>query len=131
MPEPTGKTAPVYICGHVCLTRLAAGTPNLLPPRMVDFHNPTVILLDAWALTKLCHAMDGLYLWEFLINLDYEWSVVCGHRPYRWTIWVYSLTRVAGLVAIILNLVGLDVTTKVNCQVSTVSCIYHPFTPAS
>ena len=26
--------------------------------------------------------------WEFLITLDYEWSVIRGHRPYRWTIWV-------------------------------------------
>ena len=26
--------------------------------------------------------------WEFLTTLDYEWSVIRGHRPYRWTIWV-------------------------------------------
>ena len=26
--------------------------------------------------------------WEFVTTLDYEWSVIQGHRPYRWTIWV-------------------------------------------
>ena len=26
--------------------------------------------------------------WEFVTTLDYEWSVIRGHRPYRWTIWV-------------------------------------------
>ena len=32
--------------------------------------------------------------WEFLTTLDYEWSIMQGHRPYRWTIWVcnYTLT---------------------------------------
>ena len=26
--------------------------------------------------------------WEFFTTLDYEWDVIRGHRPYRWTIWV-------------------------------------------
>lgn len=26
--------------------------------------------------------------WEFLITLDYEWGVIQGRRPCRWTIWV-------------------------------------------
>ncbi len=26
--------------------------------------------------------------WEFFTNLDYEFSIIRGHRPYRWTIWV-------------------------------------------
>jgi hypothetical protein len=26
--------------------------------------------------------------WEFFTTLDYEWGVIRGRRPYRWTIWV-------------------------------------------
>ncbi len=26
--------------------------------------------------------------WEFFTTLDYEWSVIRRHRPYRWTVWV-------------------------------------------
>ena len=26
--------------------------------------------------------------WEFIITLDFEWDVIRGRRPYRWTIWV-------------------------------------------
>jgi hypothetical protein len=26
--------------------------------------------------------------WEFLTTLHFEWSVIRGKRPYRWTIWV-------------------------------------------
>ena len=29
-----------------------------------------------------------IFSWEFVITLDYEWSVIRGHRPFRWTIWV-------------------------------------------
>ena len=28
--------------------------------------------------------------WEFFTTLDYEWDVIRGRRPYRWTIWVRS-----------------------------------------
>jgi len=60
------------------------------------------------ALTKLFHTMGGLYMyadpvahswlsdntlhysilhpsWEFVTTLDYEWNVIQGRRPYRWT----------------------------------------------
>jgi len=56
-------------------------------------------------------------MWEFFSTLDYEWSVIRGRRPYRWTIWIYSLTRVATLVAAALNLIGLDVSTPIHCQI--------------
>ncbi|KAI0294341.1 hypothetical protein BC826DRAFT_340283 [Russula brevipes] len=71
---------------------------------------PTAVLVKLW------HFVDGLYLWEFLTTLDYEWAVIRGRRPYRWTIWIYSLSRVAGLTSVTLNLISMDVTTPLNCQ---------------
>ncbi|KAH9956529.1 hypothetical protein BC827DRAFT_753054 [Russula dissimulans] len=61
--------------------------------------------------------MAGLYLWEIVTTLDHEWSVIRGHRPYRSTIWVSSFTRVAALMAVILNLVSIDLTTPYNCEI--------------
>jgi hypothetical protein len=84
--------------------------------------------------------------WEFITTLDYEWSVIQGRRPYRWTIWVsivllglmrptaepqtdviplqvHSLTRVATLLAVIVNMIGFDSASPINCQVSPVSHI--------
>jgi len=84
---------------------------------MVDFQDPVVILNEYQAFVKLCHALGGLYIWEFLTTLDYEWNVIQGRRHYRWTIWIYSFTRVATLMAVILNLIGLNVTRPINCQV--------------
>ncbi len=65
------------------------------------------------ALLKLSLTVDGLYMWvhvlqlrvtllpltstrllhtrwEFVTTLCYEWRVIRGRRPYRWTIWVCS-----------------------------------------
>ncbi|KAH9962347.1 hypothetical protein BC827DRAFT_213687 [Russula dissimulans] len=63
----------------------------------------------------LSHTVCGLYIWEFFTHLDYEWSVIRGHRPYRWTIWIYSTTRPATLLAVIIDLVALDMTAPTNC----------------
>ncbi|KAN0118816.1 hypothetical protein V8E52_004927 [Russula decolorans] len=85
---------------------------------MVDFHNPVTMAREFVAFVNLWHALDGVFIWEFFTTLHYEWDVIRGHRPYRWTIWIYSLTRVAALMAIVLNMISLDNPDKVNCQVS-------------
>ncbi|KAN0141810.1 hypothetical protein V8E53_000272 [Lactarius tabidus] len=83
---------------------------------MVDFHNPAVIEKDFLVVVKIWHVVDGIFIWEFVANLDYELSVIRGHRPYRWTIWVYSLTRVCTLIAVVLNMLGFDSSSSINCQ---------------
>jgi hypothetical protein len=84
---------------------------------MVNYHDPVTIAREYAAVVKLWHVVDGIFIWEFFTTLDYEWDVIRGHRPYRWTIWVYSLTRVSTLLAVILNMVGFDTTVPINCQV--------------
>ncbi|KAI0281966.1 hypothetical protein BGY98DRAFT_1094577 [Russula aff. rugulosa BPL654] len=84
---------------------------------MVNYDDPVTIAKEFLALVKLWHVVDGIYIWEFLTTLDYEWDVFQGRRPYRWTIWIYSLARISALMAVILNMVGFDTTTPINCQV--------------
>jgi len=86
---------------------------------MTNFRYPAVVIDDFWISEKLSHTLGGLYIWEFITHLDYEWSVFRGHRPYRWTIWIYSATRLATLMAVIIDFVILDMTTPTNCQVWT------------
>ncbi|KAH9985890.1 hypothetical protein BJV74DRAFT_929491 [Russula compacta] len=68
------------------------------------------------AVAKFWHTLGGLYIWEFITTLDYEWSVIRGRFPYRWTIWLYSFTRVATLVIILLVTVVQDIAPTQNCQ---------------
>ncbi|KAN0103995.1 hypothetical protein V8E52_011425 [Russula decolorans] len=65
---------------------------------------------------KVWLALNGLYVWEFIVTLDYEWRVIRGRLPYRWTIWVYSFTRVAALMGVIC-FASMDGTTPLHCQV--------------
>ncbi|KAN0118718.1 hypothetical protein V8E52_004829 [Russula decolorans] len=109
---------------------------------MVNFHDPTTIIRESGASIPEVLEFCGWYLyvglaligtlpfrcdnsiligtpsWEYMITLDYEWNVIRGRRPYRWTIWIYSLTRVAALATVALNIYSIDVMTQINCQVT-------------
>ncbi|KAH9977433.1 hypothetical protein BJV74DRAFT_953545 [Russula compacta] len=93
-----------------------ADSPHRLTVRMVNFRDPAEMRNIGFQVNKFWNVIDGLFIWEFLITLGYEWSVIRGHRPYRWTIWIYSVSRVATLAAVALNLVTISTTTPINCQ---------------
>jgi hypothetical protein len=53
------------------------------------------VFMWAWLLLAFCRfdvsynsILTGTPSWEFIVTLDYEWSVIRGRRPYGWTIWV-------------------------------------------
>lgn len=52
-------------------------------------------------ISRLCHFAVWLMVttnlphsWEFLTTLGYEWDVIRGRLPYRWTIWVRTNIRI-------------------------------------
>ncbi|KAI0270660.1 hypothetical protein BC834DRAFT_524914 [Gloeopeniophorella convolvens] len=98
---------------------------------MVDFHDPAVVQADFVAFVKLIHVTAGLYMWEYLTTLNFEWSYITGERPYRRTIWVYAIGRLASLATAVIFLVSLNVRAKVNCQAMysiSLICSYLAFT---
>jgi len=94
---------------------------------MGNYRDPATVTLDFLTLVKLWHTVDGLYIWEFVITLDYEWSVFRGYRQYLWTIWVYSLTRLAALMAVIIHMIGFDTLSLINCQAWITSEIFFAY----
>jgi len=84
---------------------------------MVDYQSPVTIAHEYFSLVKLWHVLDGVFIWEFFTTIYFEWDVIRGRRSYRWTIWIYSLTRMATLLAVILNMIGFNTTTPIHCQV--------------
>ncbi|KAH9969964.1 hypothetical protein BGW80DRAFT_621328 [Lactifluus volemus] len=85
---------------------------------MANLRDPSELLglHDTLTLVKLWHAFYGIFFWEFFTTLDFEWSIIRGHRPYRWTIWIYSLTRIATLVNIILSLIEFSISRPIDCH---------------
>ncbi|KAF8497436.1 hypothetical protein F5888DRAFT_284002 [Russula emetica] len=71
---------------------------------------------DPLMVMKLWLIVSGIYIWEFFTNLDFEWSVIRRHQRYRWTIWIYSVSRLSGLAVVIIFLVGTYDTSPINCQ---------------
>jgi hypothetical protein len=61
--------------------------------------NPCEILARyRWSLHVSLHRFSAHYStqsflssWEYFTTLDYEWRVIRGRLPYRWTIWVRAL----------------------------------------
>ncbi|KAF8487265.1 hypothetical protein DFH94DRAFT_687736 [Russula ochroleuca] len=86
---------------------------------MVNFRDPAVVAKDNFALLKLWHVVDGIFLWEFITTLNFELSFIQGRRSYRWTIWIYSFSRMATLATVIANLILLNLGTPVSCTFST------------
>jgi hypothetical protein len=87
---------------------------NFLDPRadIIPLPSEHVVL----TIVKLWHAVGGIYIWEYFTTLGYEWRVIRQRIPYRWTIWIYSLTRFAALMSVILLFITLNVDTAINCQ---------------
>ncbi|KAN0118724.1 hypothetical protein V8E52_004835 [Russula decolorans] len=83
---------------------------------MVNLHMPVLDAETGLVVVMLWHVMGGIYFWEFITTLDYEWRVIRGRLPHWYSIWIYSLTRVACLLGVIVCYAGLDAGTSINCQ---------------
>ncbi|KAI0252473.1 hypothetical protein BJV78DRAFT_1281597 [Lactifluus subvellereus] len=67
-------------------------------------------------LVKLVHVFAGVYVWEYITNLDFEWEIYTGRRRWRWSFVVYLLARVLALASLTTLLVGFDIKTSYNCD---------------
>jgi hypothetical protein len=63
-------------------------------------------------LTTPCHR------WEFFTTLDFEWEVFTGKRPWKWSFIVYLAARLLALMATVGDLVGFNLTSQFDCDVS-------------
>ncbi|KAI0291214.1 hypothetical protein B0F90DRAFT_1778573 [Multifurca ochricompacta] len=78
------------------------------------------------ALTKLNHALAGIYIWETLFTAGFELDVLKGKRPYRWTIWIYLGTRYITLLAFIISFIDMD-GPKLPCKPFVVTYFALPY----
>ncbi|KAI0281008.1 hypothetical protein BGY98DRAFT_270387 [Russula aff. rugulosa BPL654] len=83
---------------------------------MLALRNAAESTIDPLTVMKFWLIVLGIYIWEFFTNLNYEWNVFRGHQRYRWTIWIYSVARLSGLLVVILTLANFSITTEINCQ---------------
>ncbi|KAI0264756.1 hypothetical protein BC834DRAFT_882472 [Gloeopeniophorella convolvens] len=84
---------------------------------MTNWQDPTRLAETYLDFIKLEHVLAGIYIWEFFANLHYEWNFVTRKRKWLWTLGVYITARVSTLLFTMMNLIGMDVTKPIDCQV--------------
>ncbi|KAI9436261.1 hypothetical protein H4582DRAFT_465473 [Lactarius indigo] len=50
---------------------------------MTDWKSPAVVTAEYFAILKLYYALWGVLLWEFVVNIGFEYSVFTGKRKFR------------------------------------------------
>ncbi|KAF8815103.1 hypothetical protein BYT27DRAFT_7216821 [Phlegmacium glaucopus] len=75
---------------------------------MPDWKSTTELQQEAAIFSKFMHALLGLYAYEFLLSLDFDWEFLSGKKRFRWPLIFYFANRYLLLVA----LIGV----RINCQ---------------
>ncbi|KAI9436272.1 hypothetical protein H4582DRAFT_2099969 [Lactarius indigo] len=83
---------------------------------MTDWKSPAVIAAEYFALLKLYHVIWGVLIWEFVVNVGFEFDVFTGKRKFRSSFLLYLGARWCPLFCLITVLVGLDPVNRINCQ---------------
>ncbi|KAH9969863.1 hypothetical protein BC827DRAFT_1263032 [Russula dissimulans] len=93
-------------------SRILAETPlsPLSKESPVPFVQLTVVLV------KLIHVVSGIYIWEFVQSLDYEFSIMTGRRKFTRTSPLYIGGRWCTLILIIIRLLISDTSRVMSCQ---------------
>ncbi|KAK7684952.1 hypothetical protein QCA50_011787 [Cerrena zonata] len=78
----------------------------------------SVVIDEEEILFRVIHFAAGLYLWEWFISLDFEWSFITRKRRFRWPMLFYFLNRYTYLAALICLLYAETsaFTVKVDCN---------------
>ncbi|KAI0760306.1 hypothetical protein C8Q74DRAFT_1208208 [Fomes fomentarius] len=83
---------------------------------MVEWQSPQELLLDSSVFVKFMHALAGLYFWEWVTSLDFEWAFLTGKKRFHYPAIFYFLNRYCLLFTMIGILIALNVTTEIDCQ---------------
>ncbi|KZV87608.1 hypothetical protein EXIGLDRAFT_839834 [Exidia glandulosa HHB12029] len=68
---------------------------------MVNWHDPVVELQCARLSLFFLHIVIGVYGWEFLVSLPFDWQHITRKRALRWTHVPYFVARYALLLAVL------------------------------
>ncbi|TFK82930.1 hypothetical protein K466DRAFT_281365 [Polyporus arcularius HHB13444] len=83
---------------------------------MVQWQSPTEIAKDGVVFDKFMHTLLGLYIWEFITSLSFDWQYISGKKKFKWPLIFYFSGRYCLLFALIGIAIALNVTEPVNCQ---------------
>ncbi|KAI0315773.1 hypothetical protein OF83DRAFT_1173513 [Amylostereum chailletii] len=82
----------------------------------VKWKSPATIAAQDRSLVLIEHILAGIYLWEFLAHVDYDWRLIRKQKKLS-TPAVYLACRLSGLLGLFAIISGFDPASEINCQV--------------
>ncbi|KAG7098375.1 hypothetical protein E1B28_000333 [Marasmius oreades] len=82
----------------------------------VDWHSPVEITHNSTSFGNLLHVLLGLYIWEWLTSLDFEYKLLIGEHKFRWPLIFYFLNRYMVFICLIAFTVSLNIQQPLDCQ---------------
>ncbi|KAH8994746.1 hypothetical protein EDB86DRAFT_3167608 [Lactarius hatsudake] len=83
---------------------------------MVNWLDPATVFAEEVTLVKLVHVVGGIYIWEIVSCLEFEYSVISKKRKFTWSFLLYLGCRWCPLFAVALQFLGFDTSHKIDCQ---------------
>ncbi|KAF5310563.1 hypothetical protein D9619_008199 [Psilocybe cf. subviscida] len=77
---------------------------------MPDWNSPDEIAKNGVAFSRFMHTLLGLYIWEWVVSLPFDWQYLSGKKTFRWPLAFYFLNRYCLLFALIGIAIALNVT---------------------
>lgn len=108
----------------MALYYLVPSLPSPVPPSfhnwwsvaMVDWHSPEVILNEARAFSWSLHVFLGLYTWEFVCSLRFDWCYLTRRRKFEWPLAFYFACRYSLLLTMIAVTIAANVSREFYCR---------------
>ncbi|KAI9431677.1 hypothetical protein F5148DRAFT_1271041 [Russula earlei] len=84
---------------------------------MANWKSFSALVAELLTLVKVVHFMGGMYIWEFLISLRFEYDVLTGKRKFRPSFLIYLGARLFPIVTLITCFVWQDANFRPHCQI--------------
>lgn len=84
---------------------------------MVNWSDPVVMGKQAQAFAQILLVMLGVYCWEVLNTLQFDYKILTKWREFKWPMAVYFICRYSILIGVIMLVVANNLTHELNCQV--------------
>jgi len=81
---------------------------------------------DFLTVVKVLHFIDGVKFWYFLSNLGFDWRLIHRKSSLKWPALVYLASRLTSIACVVSFLVGLNASSKINCQVWISTSVAFP-----
>ncbi|KZV75856.1 hypothetical protein PENSPDRAFT_646897 [Peniophora sp. CONT] len=86
----------------------------------LDWNDPTLQAAQYLDFIKLQHALGGVYIWELVVGIGYDWRLLRrkqGHAASLWAKWVYLACRYSAMAGFITIFAGYNVSSEINCKI--------------